>query len=67
MKQMIDSILCAQKLIEFARTQPDHPIYHFAKQVEVNFCHCAALAEVYDQLQVFVSIFDSSSSSQVNL
>ena len=67
MKQMIDSILCAQPLIESARIHSDHPLAYFAKKVEVDFCHCAALAEMYDQLQVFISHFDCASSSQVNL
>ena len=66
MKQMIDSILCAQQLIETARNHSEHPLAHFAKKVEVDFCHCEALAEMYDQLQVFVSHFDCASSSQVS-
>ena len=66
MKQMIDSILCAQQIIESARVRSDHPLHYFAKKVSVDFCHCAALAEMYDQLQVFISHFDCASSSQVN-
>ena len=62
---MMDSILCAQDVIEYARFHAEHPLHHHAKQVKVNFVHCAALAEMFDQFSIFTDYFDNPHVSQV--